>query len=167
MMPPQQQTAPRRLRGLTRTEWIWTVLLLGVILMVILVTLDAEVERGMERMDRDTLSHLASAVHLGLERQGVQGPDDLAEPLPLLGPGTAPADADGTVTGGALVRLMPDGFTLPTDPWGGAYVLMAHGPSEVPSLYLVSGGGDGILPEELNPMRDDVVQVFWRIDQPE
>jgi len=154
-----------RRAGLSRAEWIWTVLLVGVILTTILVTLDAEVERGQERMDRDQLAYLASSIHLGLEQQGIHGPKELPSPLPLLGPGTPPLGEDGkALEANSLTALMPPGFPLPTDPWGRAYVLVSNGPAALPNLYVLSAGADGRLPEQLDPTLDEVAQVFWRID---
>lgn len=154
-------TTPRA--ALTRLEWIWTVLLVGVILVTILVTLEAEVERGKRRMDRDQLSFLASTIHLGLEKRGITGPNELPMSLPLLGPGEAPIDDKGqALTGGDLAALLPEGVEMLQDPWGRAYVLMAHGPEASPQLYLASAGEDGLMELPLDPTSDEVVKVFWR-----
>ncbi len=154
-------TNPRA--ALTRLEWIWTVLLVGVILVTILVTLEAEVERGKRRMDRDQLSFLASTIHLGLEKRGITGPDELPMSLPLLGPGEAPLDDQGqALTGGDLGALLPEGMQMLEDPWGRAYVLVAHGPAASPKLYLASAGEDGQVEFPLDPTSEEVVEVYWR-----
>jgi len=156
-------TTTRPRAGLTRLEWIWTVLLVVVILVTILVTLDAEVERGKRRMDRDQLSFLASTIHLGLEKRGITGPSELPMSLPLLGPGEPPVDEQGNaLSGGDLGALLPEGVTMLQDPWGRAYVLVAQGPETSPQLYLASAGKDGQVVLPLDLTSDEVIKVYWR-----
>lgn len=165
-MPPSllMKTSPPNSRAaLTRLEWIWTVLLVGVILVTILVTLDAEVERGKRRMDQDQLSFLASTLHRGMEARGITGVADLPQALPMLGPGEAPLGTDGKVlSGGDLSVLLPEGVSALKDPWGRAYVLVSQGPAASPSLYLTSAGEDGEITLPLDVASEEVVKVFWR-----
>lgn len=148
----------RHARGLTRFEWLWTLLLLVVIVGTIVSTLDAEVERGNERMARDTISYLSSQLHLGLENTDFSGPDTL--PLPMLGPGLPPS---GLPLGGEeptqLGTLMPPNGYLPMDPWGRGYVLMLGTADSQLALYIVTGGLSGILPTDVRldtPMAERV-----------
>jgi hypothetical protein len=146
-MNPRTRTS-RLNRGLTRFEWLWTLLLLAIIVGTIVSTLDAEVERGNERMARDTISYLSSQLHLGLESQDYARPEAL--PLPMLGPGLPPM---GLPLGGEeparLASIMPQSGYLPVDPWGHGYVLMLGTADGMLSLFVLSAGGSGILPMEV------------------
>jgi len=138
----------RHARGLTRFEWLWTLLLLVIIVGTIVSTLDAEVERGNERMARDTISFLSSQIYLGLESADFEEPDKL--PLPMLGPGLPPS---GLPFGGEeptqLSTLMPPNGYLPVDPWGRGYVLMLGTANSQLALFIVTGGQSGILPTDV------------------
>ncbi|MFK5956057.1 MAG: hypothetical protein QM477_06395 [Planctomycetota bacterium] len=139
----------RHNRGLTRNEWLWTLLLLAVIVGTIVSTLDAEVERGNERMARDTISYLSSQLYLGLEDKEFTAPAEL--PLPMLGPGLLPDGLPQSNTAPpSLKQIMPENGYLPVDPWGHGYVLMLGTADNMMALFVVSAGGDGLLPAEVN-----------------
>ncbi|MHC4823502.1 MAG: hypothetical protein ACYTEP_05740 [Planctomycetota bacterium] len=150
----------RPTRGLTRNEWLWTLLLLIVIVGTIVSTLRAEVERGNQRMAEDTLSFLASQIHLGLEGTSLEGPGELN--LPLLGPGLPPK---GMTTGSAephpLQEIMPEHGYLPVDPWGNGYVLRLGEADGQPTLFIVSGGQAGVLPEKIGADAPLTRRVHW------
>ena len=138
----------RQNRGLTRFEWLWTLLLLAVIIGTIVSTLDAEVERGNERMAHDTISYLSSQLYLGLESQNFENPEAL--PLPMLGPGLPPGGLPfGEKEPERLDSLMPESGYLPVDPWGRGYVLMLGTADGMMSLFVVSSGSSGVLPAEV------------------
>lgn len=151
---------PRPDHGLTRNEWLWTLLLLFVIVATIVGTLDSEVEKGNLRMANDHLSYLASQIYLGLETDTPAAPSDM--PLPLLGPGLPP---EGLPSGGAepgrLKDWMMDGSYIPVDPWDNGYVLMLGQAGGGDALFIVSGGVDGSLPETANSETPLARRVHW------
>ncbi|MDA0667502.1 MAG: hypothetical protein O3A50_06945 [Planctomycetota bacterium] len=161
-MYPRTRT-PRQNRGLTRFEWLWTLLLFAFIIGTIVSTLDAEVERGNERMARDAISYLSSQLYLGLETQDFASPETL--PLPMLGPGLPPR---GLPLGGEeparLASIMPTSGYLPVDPWGRGYVLLLGTADGMLSLFVVSSGGSGILPIDVGLTTPLAARVHFPIN---
>jgi len=133
--------------GLTRSETLWVVVLISGIVLLIVSTLRAEVERGHRRMADDMLAHLASQVYLGLEADQIGSFDQLD--LPLIGPGNIPARLQvGGRAPQPLQDLLPVGTYLPDDPWGFGYVLLEGTANDRRALFLVSVGPEGELPLE-------------------
>jgi len=133
--------------GLTRSETLWVIVLLSGIVLLIVNTLSAEVERGSQRLAADTLAHLASQVYLGLESQDLHSLDQLD--LPRLGPGNTPASlALGAHPALPLQDFMLAGAYLPADPWGYGYVLKEGTADGHAALFLISVGADDFMPLE-------------------
>lgn len=150
----------RPIRGLTRAELLWTLLLLVVIVGTIVGTLRAEVERGNKRMAEDTLTFLASQIYLGLEGTTLDGPEALD--LPLLGPGIPPGGMEFDSTEPKMLELvMPERGYLPVDPWGRGYVLRLGMSNGQAALFLSSGGRACVLPEEIHADAPLTRRVHW------
>jgi|FLOH01.1.fsa_nt_gi hypothetical protein len=131
--------------GLTRSETLWVIVLLSGIVLLIVNTLQAEVERGSQRFATDTLAHLASQIYLGLEDQDLHRLDQLG--LPRLGPGKPPLSLElGGQTALPLQDLMPAGAYLPADPWGYSYVLQEGTADGHAALFLISVGAADTMP---------------------
>lgn len=140
-------TNSNRQSGLTRGEILWVVVLISGIVLLIVNTLHAEVERGHKRMASDALSHLASQVYLGLEDLDLHSLEELD--LPRIGPGNIPDRLQ--LSGRApqpLRDLLLEGSYLSDDPWGYGYVLMAGIADNHQALFLVSVGSTGELLEQ-------------------
>jgi len=154
---------PRPDHGLTRSEWLWTLLLLFVIVATIVGTLDSEVEKGNRRMAGDHLSYLASQLYLGLEDRAPGQPADL--PLPMLGPGLPPTELPvGEQNPTQLQKWMPEDGYLPVDPWGRSYVLMLGEADGMEAIFVVSAGEDGQLPEQVDLSTELAARVHWPVN---
>lgn len=147
--------------GLTRNETLWVVVLISGIVLLIVNTLHAEVERGHQRMANDTLSHIASQLYLGLEQLDLHAVEELD--LPRIGPGIIP---DRLQVGGRapqpLSELLVPGSHLPDDPWGYGYVLLNGTADGHAALFIVSVGPEGELP--LQPTSDS--ELSFRVHLP-
>jgi len=134
-------TNDKRQSGLTRSETLWLIALISGIVLLIVNTLHAEVERGHLRMANDTLSHLSSQLYLGLESNGIHSIEQLD--LPLIGPGVIPEDLqDGEQMPKPLQDLFLPGAFLPDDPWGNGYVLMEGEVNGRPALFITCVGNN-------------------------
>ncbi len=152
-------SSPSHQHGLTRGEWLWTLLLLSVIVATIVGTLHAEVERGKMRMAADTLAYLASQVYWSLEQGNWANPEDLG--YPWVGPGKLPEGLKLAKPQAELQNLLPDKTYLPTDPWGHAYVLLLGTANGQQTPFLLSAGEDGKLPQELHLNTPLAHRVHW------
>lgn len=154
-------TNSNRRNGLTRSETLWVVVLISGIVLLIVNTLHAEVERGHRRMAGDTLAHLASQLYLGLEQLELHTLEELD--LPRVGPGMIP---DRLQVGGRapqpLHSLLVEGSHLTDDPWGYGYVLLQGTADGHAALFLVSVGPDDELP--LQPTTDS--ELSFRVHLP-
>ena len=156
-LPPPVSSTQQH--GLTRGEWLWTFLLLGVIVATIVGTLHAEVERGKQRLAADTLAYLASQIYWGLERGAWASPEDLH--YPLLGPGSLPEGLPSSATQGDLQDFVPNQSYLPIDPWGHAYVLLLGTDHGQKAPFLLSAGKTGVIPQQVGANTPLAHRVHW------
>jgi hypothetical protein len=140
-----ERTKSNRAGGLTRSEMLWIVVLISGIVLLIVNTLHAEVERGHKRMAKDSLAHLASQLYLGLEQLEIYDFEQLD--LPRVGPGVIPNRLQvGGRAPQPLGDLLVEGAHLSDDPWGYGYVLLQGTADGHDAVFLVSVGPDDELP---------------------
>jgi hypothetical protein len=128
---------PRPDRGLTRAEALWLVLLGVFATLLILWTLDREMDRARQRQAGDALDHLAGQLVLALGEDLSGWPEGVGA---LHGPGELPpGDWSGARP---LAEVLPAGAFVPVDPWGGAYSVER---TAAGTARLRCAGADGVL----------------------